>query len=167
MGITLNPDVWHAKLYFWALRVWHGFVDRAEYQTSRYSKRTNLCYYIRVIVLWVPLVVLSYVAVLGGITYALFILPVKLFGLREFWTVVGVIALVVGIIVGIVFLASLFVRGVRRAVRFPLDYLEQRQEQKREAGKPSFASLIKEWIVAKKQKICPLINFGQPAGKEA
>jgi len=152
--MDLNPQRWDVKWFFWSLDIWDAFLER---RTGSYVQcyGTNLCFFLRVMLVWTPLVLLLHTVVYGVAIAALTIVPIYLFGgSGYFWGVSAIVTLV------------LIILGVKKL----RDYLEKRRwqmtlrEANREANvsaEPSFFKILSEWSVAQKKKICPTITFSR------
>jgi hypothetical protein len=57
--MELNETSWYVRYYFWAVEVWDAFAGR--WPGYRDKEHTNLCFFIRVTLLWAPLVVLLHI----------------------------------------------------------------------------------------------------------
>jgi hypothetical protein len=153
--MELNRNQWFVRWYFWSLSVVGAFTDNDKSYLTM-SGGTNLCSFMRVTLVWAPLVLLCnlvfYVLVLSVLTIA----PIVFFGLGIYVSIVIALAIVIAAIV-----------GYRRYQHY-LD--EQRMlhpepkagqvEQEAVAPKPpGFFAVVWSYIVAAKQKICPMITF--------
>jgi len=171
-AMEIDQNSWHAKLYFWCLSIWARFKsgDHSERYYWRFSQKTNLCLYIRSIVIWMPLVVLLHLLLL---VYAIGVLSIPLFTFG--WGYIYFLASIVIATAGI----YLWVRYLHEKPKSELDYQKlykerEEKERKRErkmalkANKPpSFTEVLIEWIKAKKSAICPIIDFSGQAKEES
>lgn len=172
--MEIDRNSWHARLYLWCLRIWakfrygYGHTDSAYYY--RFTEETNLCLYIRAIVVWMPLVVLLHLFLLA---YAIGVLsiPFLTFG----WNYIGFLIVAFAAVAIVPVIGSLLTKKLKPAER--LDYREKEhkenleREAKQEAKKrrkaersPSFTRVVIEWAKAKKAKICPIINLVESKG---
>lgn len=141
----------HARLYRSTrrglLQVWDG----KEWFDSRLES-SDLCTYVRTLCLYLPLLLLWYTVALIGPPVLLIIVPLLFVGLKGTLIGWGVFLGAIAAFALIAFLACLLEDyRVERRLR------EYRKQEVEEKEKPP--SLIKEWIKAKKSKVCPLVEF--------
>jgi len=162
--MDLNKSKWYVRWYFWSLGICEEFRDHHGLIYQAENRGTNLCAFMRVIFIYAPLILLFhaivYVAALATIT----VLPIKLFGLK--WYGVGV-----GAVAGLILLVLLVVNLVMWLLdKWWLARVNaQGQEAKptnTDAASPGFVHVLWQWVVAKKQKLCPLITFVEREKKE-
>jgi hypothetical protein len=146
--MTLDSNNWYVRLFHWSLKTCDGFTDR--YTAYRYEGRTNLCHFMRVILVYMPLVwliqILTHIATIG----VLIILPIRLFGFQIY--VIGLLEILIGSVVSVV--GYHLIRHIFLARR--------KQRQRRvsdELHEPTFIHVVVAWIKAKEKKICPIIEF--------
>ena len=164
--MNLNRNVWYVHLFFWSLGIWGAFRDNdGRYDCSRMEDRgTNLCFFVRVLVVYMPLVLLLHVVFAGVLVASLTVLPVYLFGSIAYgWTLAST-AVVVGTFWG-VGVALRYAKHAARRKPAQVKVVELKHEEKlapkaAEAPKgPSFFEVLWAYLVAAKKKICPLITF--------
>ncbi len=81
MTITLDTTVWHVRWFLWSVRIWRRFCGyRTGCPDDLLKSGTNRCFYIRVTLVWAPLVLLLHALVAFGVVASLTYLPYKLFG---------------------------------------------------------------------------------------
>jgi hypothetical protein len=131
----------------------------------KYEKGTNLCHFMRVILLWAPLVLLLHLVLYGGAIAALTIVPVYWFGLS------GYLGLILGLVVFIFLcvLAGFASAGIGKSINYVV--LRSRKSRQKSGTEeipepltnekigPSFGEVLWEYAVATKRRICPIINF--------
>lgn len=171
--MKVKYGTWHAKRYErWRSRLpdWHPW----SFGHEKGVKHTTLCNYFWVAILWAPIarfmewlaqeypddfdwrralqfafgVLLLPVLVLGliGMTgYGLGLLAYYLW-LNWLGTLLWILAGLGGLLVAVVVAAGLLV-------------LHDRRSSRKDGASSDEPSLVKEWAVAKKQKVCPLIEF--------
>ena len=164
--LNVSKASWHYKIYQWAVDFWFDFMDRGYWHESdraRLKRVSNLCFYMRVIIVWVPLVVLLHLSVLvsGWVTFVT--IPNALFGPAwgEFVKFVLLILGCMSICVAMLFL-------VFRAFPSPKEWFLRATRPSREGARKaltparkaatSFFGLLWKFLVANKKKICPTIN---------
>jgi len=138
-----------------------AFADRE--LTYKYERRgTNLCHYIRVIFLYVPLILLAQLLFWAAAVAVLLVIPTYWFSFAGWAKFLGIVALIIALFFGFVFACMWLSDKVK----------EWRQEMKKAKIKKLYAScpqpqpdsptvwqMIKEWVLAQKKKICPLIRW--------
>lgn len=153
--MNLPPNAWYTRWFLWSAEVifqWTRGTSAWQYA----SNGTNLCQFIRVTWLWAPLIVAAHIAVLGIWVMALTLYPIQSFGVASWGVTWLYIIFAVGAVVAIVFLIWLC-----------REYLNSRSEraesaavqQVRRAKQMNYASVLGQWIIAKKRRICPIISF--------
>jgi len=158
--MELNRSVWYVHLFFWSLGIWGAFRDNNYlYNRSRMEERgTNLCFFIRVMVVYMPLVLLLHATFVTMAVASLIALPIYLFGGIVYgWTLAAIMA-VIGTIWGV----KVALRRVARRER-------KQHERKQPAAKvaktprgPGFFEVLWAYLVAAKKKICPSVAFLAP-----
>lgn len=159
--MELDKRQWYVRWFFWSLTVWDEFKDHGD-SSWRYRNGTNLCHFLRVMLVWCPLVLLLNVAVYGAGVAALTALPIYFWGGTGYAYVVGALAIVVGVIISLNALSRRLKEWERRHPPAP------KPEKKKEPPKvavpaaptgPGFWQVVWQYIVASKQKVCPIITF--------
>jgi hypothetical protein len=147
-AINLSRHTWYVRLFFWAVYVWTMFRGRdpeAAVQVIQ-AKGTNLCFFVRVIVVWVPLAILLNIALIAAAITVLILLPIYEVGLRTYLTVIVSLAITVGLVALCIYLRNKYgVKVVKKSYR---------------EDKPGIAGLLLLRASAWKESICPLIYFG-------
>lgn len=133
--MTLNQDKLIVRYYFWMLKIF-----RSEYHVEEVARTgTNLCSFVRFIVLRTLFLALVITVLAGGFSAILimaFMDPVNFFT-------------AIGIILGLALAAALIIltcKGIGKASRA--------------IGKSE--SVTVAYIKAVKQKVCPLVQFTEP-----
>ncbi len=169
--MKLQESQWHVQLYLWCRDTWNTFRDDNDWNTHH-----NLCLYIRSIILWAPLALLSQLALVAWAGYVLVYYPVTRIGWTGFFWEIGVV-------VGIAFAFLLFMlirKGIRRLSQAwtnrryrKLEKLEGTKEDAEEVlvtpekdKGPGFIEVVFEYLVAMKQKTCPTIEIVPTVAKE-
>ena len=148
------------RLFFWSLGIWQAF---RKYD-SRYDrgyveeKGTNLCFFFRVILVYMPLVLLVHGALVVAAIASLTAVPIYLFGARGYGWTVGVTIAVIGTVWGLALCA--------RCIYHPkVGFTESRKaliQPEKTPLPPNFFDVLWAYIVSTKQRICPLIMFNVP-----
>ncbi len=158
--MELDKRQWYVRWFFWSLMVWDEFKETDS--SWRYENGTNLCHFIRVMLVWCPLVLLLNAAVYGSGIAALTALPIYLYGGVGYAWVVGIIAFVVALILAIKFALRRLREWERRQPAM------HKSEKKNETPKvapaptgPGFFEVLWKYIVGLKKKVCPTITFNR------
>lgn len=126
--MKLSNDAWHVR--------WFNFVQ-SQIGDFSYSSGTNLCHYMRVTMLWGPLLILLAAGAVGSILWVLVGLPILIFGmwgLPLVWAIIGAFATAV---YGIVYLIGKYAA----------------------APVGSAAYCVYQHARAVKGRFCPLVSF--------
>lgn len=169
--MELNPNSWYVRLFFWSVGIWGAFLDK-EYRyvpDDLRERGTNLCFFVRVMVVYMPLVLLLHAAFVVAAVVSLTALPIYLFGSIAYgWTLAAIAAVIVAIL-GVKRMLGL--RALLRAIeqeraQREKRFVEQEREERSvvtEAPKgPSFFEVLWAYLVAGKKKICPSVTFLNP-----
>lgn len=95
----LNKNRWFVRLFSWSLGLWAQF--NGNVNEYRHQERTNLCHFARVIVVYMPLVLLLHLLLVVTAFVALIATPIHLFGAVNYFIVMGGIAVAVLIPIGV------------------------------------------------------------------
>ncbi len=153
--MDLSKTTWYVRLYLWCLQIIDKSRPGDEHgQPSTYyddyRDSTNLCQFMRVILVWAPFVILlnfsSYIFSVGLLTY----IPIVYFGFGSSW-LTFLVVLVVAVAAVIGFISVIYKLDERN---------ESRKSNLVEHKDPTFRSLLWGRIVDGKQKyLCPFINI--------
>ena len=153
--IRINEEIWYNRIYLFALEIWYNF--KATEIPWRFENGSNLCMYIRTLVVWLPLTVILHLTTAALCIFTLFVFPSHLFGWGYAKFGVGCV-----LFVGLLILAVYVWKKSE-------NYLDEHHTKKCNAETaepidkgPSLTALFIEWIKAKKKMICPLIEFYTP-----
>lgn len=151
--MTLDDRQWYVRWFLWSLGIYDAFRDR---DTASWIKHTNLCFFLRVTLVYAPLILTLHVILYGLLIAVFTVLPMTLFGGSAY-------SLTAGGIVGVV----LFIWGIKAAGNRVNEWQYQRrlrrwraEREKAEAHvptAPTFFEILGEWFAAQKQKVCPSI----------
>lgn len=136
------------RAFMWSLDYIGTFRDTN--QVDRYRHGTNLCHFVRVIAAYVPLVTACRLLAVAAIPWAALVYPTRLFGIAGygyFWLWVAGVALV-----------GLFVWAVGASIGFFRSAIVAARK-KRPEKLHSALDVTLAYIKARKQRICPLIEF--------
>lgn len=146
--LFIDKKDWKHQLFLFCLGLRDSLFTGID-TSHRYEDGTNLCHFVRVIVVYGPLTVLLNLLTVGFVLTAVAGLPVYYVGPAGYlWLLL------------FLFLAGAFlgaaVYGLVRYVRSRPKKPESPVSPKRSAR---VVTLIGEYIVAKKKSVCPLITF--------
>ena len=156
--MNLNKDKWYVHWYFWSLGICEQFSDNFRLIDRAEIRGTNLCAFMRVIIIYAPLILLLHAIVYAAALATVTVWPIYLFGLK--WYGIGVGALV-ALVLTIIVVVKLVIWLLRKR--------EEKIEAQEQLAKPtndnptgpSFLRIVGQWVMAKKRKICPLITFAE------
>ncbi len=155
--MTLNEHLWYVRLFFWSASICDEFTEGNMKWRAR-ERGTNLCQFLRVIMVYMPAILLLHIALYGSAIVAITAMPIYLIGMVWYFAVVGAIVLIVGIVHAIKWYRRM---RLRRAARN-----EARAQARpapvatpQPATSPGFGSIVWQWLAAQKQRVCPVINF--------
>lgn len=160
--MKFGDDVWYAKWFFWALGIRDAFRPswKRKEREIRKTNRTNFCFFFRTMTVTAPLIILLHAVVYAAAVLSLTWLPVYFFGNKTYFSVLGAIALVALIVLGVKKFLMKFDQPVQgRVAPRPEYYLHESIPAKE--VEPSFRSVVVEWLVSLDKKICPTIEFSQ------
>jgi hypothetical protein len=165
--MELNQSAWYVRLFFWSLGIWEAFQDYLyRYDRSYVEERgTNLCFFIRVTFVYMPLVLLLHIALVVAAVASLTALPIYLFGGIAYGWTLSAIAVVIGIIWGVKKKRAL--RRVTEHERTQVEFAEHKHgvrplEEATEPRGPGFLDVLWVYLVATKKKVCPSVAFLAP-----
>lgn len=161
--MRLDRSQWFVKLFFWSLGIWDEFTGHNRKNQCEMNG-TNLCFFIRVMLVWAPLVLLLHVVLFGSTIYILTVLPITLFGGSSYFAAIATLIL---LIMGIKRVHEYMKQRneIKRSERVrkwneeyfnPLETSPWVQESERRHG---FIEVILLWLMAKKKLICPGVSF--------
>lgn len=158
--MELDRRQWYVRWFFWSLMVWDEFREDA---TAWYCERngTNLCHFVRVTLVWAPLVVALHLFVYGSAIAVLTAWPIYLFGIKWYMAALLAIALVVVMVLGAK-------RVSRKAGEWKrthsmtvsrLTLSRTRADKSTPSRGPGFFEVLRQYVAAVKSRICPAITF--------
>ncbi len=158
--MELDRRQWHVRWFFWSLGIWEEFMEQGQEWRVEHNG-TNLCHFMRVTLVWAPLVLLLNLAVYGAAISALTIIPAVLFGLTSYVSLVIAIVLIVGIVWGAKWYFAAQRSKPRPTNTVRPEPIASAPVQHTPRG-PGFFEILWKYIVAVKKKFCPIITFRQP-----
>ncbi len=157
--MDLSKNLWYVRWFLWSADVISEFADRGyrdKRDRSYYELHgTSLCQFMRVTLVWAPIVLALHFVVFVLVLSAFILMPAYLFG----WGYGKAIG-------GITVLMALIYAFDRMRIS---DYFEKEifafrnrqisRAEHKEAKAPSFLKLLWLRVVSAKQKVCPTIRF--------
>lgn len=145
-GLQIDKSKWHAKVFFFALGIVDEFTQ--SYNANRIEKYgTNLYHYIRTIFVYLPGVIALHLAMIAFVLTAIIGFPIYVFGFDLYLMMLGIVVFIGVTGYGINKSYNAFIEP-RIDYGATLDFT-----------KPSMISLVVEYIMAQKKKICPIVLF--------
>jgi hypothetical protein len=144
--MKLNKSSWYVRWFFWSLGIWDEFLgDDKVWQVE--VRGTNLCHFLRVMCVYAPFVLTIHAIVYAGVIAVVTALPIYLFGVWGWGTLVAFGLLIWG---AIVFRARWLERPRLR---------QAAPEPESPPSGPSFRAVIAARLAAQKSRVCPLVTF--------
>lgn len=163
--MNLNKQQWYVRWFFTCLAVIDEFAGDHGDRVYKNRHGASLCPFVRVSLIWGPLIILLHLVVYAGAIVSVTLLPIILFGFGSYITLIAGITGVIAVI-WLCKKAEDALKQWRRRVRearwqAAIEAPESDEQPKTEAVKkgPSFASVLWSYAVAAKQRVCPIINF--------
>ena len=154
--MDLNRKRWYVRWYFWSLGICGEFIDSYSLTRRAEQKGTNLCAFMRMILVYAPLVLLFNAVVYASLIFTFIVLPIYLFGLKGFGLGVGVL----GVLGFLILMTVSLVMWLKDKRREKVCAKEQAvKTTSADVAGPGFFRVLGQWMVAKKRKVCPLITF--------
>ena len=153
--LQVSPASWHARLYLWSHAIWYQFWHKDNldwYDNNR--RNTNVCYYLRAMLVYMPLVILLHAALFAAAVWVTIVLPVHLFGfsgIGKTMVITLLVAIGVSIMVGLVY-------GTWRWSDAIADARREHTRNIHEQGELTFWEVVGAWISGVKHRICPLVT---------
>jgi hypothetical protein len=162
--ISLARDSWHVRLFKASTSLWMQFLrPRDKWMDflgdyARRTRRTNVCSYLRMILVQAPLVILLHLGVIALGVMALLVYPYVWFGMEYVWFWATLLGFV---IVGIAFIWVLFglVPAAWGLMGAGAVYVADAARSRRRSKGPGLLSLIWQWIRDRHDRICSIIEI--------
>lgn len=160
--MNLSNSNWSVRLFFWSLNIINEFTNFYYDTPTIKHKGTNLCFFMRSIIVYLPLIFIAHLICLLLIANTLIIYPIHLMGVNNFEKLLVdiFIGIVITLIIYIIFILisnSLDMLPTIPKLHWP-KVLKRKPKQPINRG-PSFSYLFIMWVVNQKKKICPIISF--------
>ena len=151
--MTINMGSWHYRWYAYWLVASGG---------NKPNYKENLCHYMRVLVFWAPLCwlgshtptsvfkqILSTICLLyiGGVVFIGIPAAIVLLAIFEPWALAILGVLILGALAATLLLMFLYVTFIEG---HPVEV-------------PGTVKLVGSYVMAKKRRICPFLDFGEPS----
>jgi len=140
------------RYYFWALPVINRFLGRNHYSCR---EKSDLCEFIRVTCLWLPLIVVVELGVLILGVFTIAVLPFILFGFAYPKSVLGMIIIVAVAYFALTLLFYLYI-GAQAVISAVAGRPEKKADEDRQ---PGLLKIFLFWLQARKGKYCKEITF--------
>ena len=158
--INLTTNSWHLRLFLSTHYNLYSLFHSSDYQYEP-PKQTNLCQYLRTLLVWFPLMILANVLPYGTVLFAMFY-PMYMYGASNYLLTA---AIVVGLIIGIFTAIALVVWfATRKFLRSAIGGAAHSIYHV--VYGDSFFGLMCRWIRDRHQRICSLITItreGEPS----
>lgn len=152
--MKISPTSWHYRLYCYMSQAHAAWTHKDDYH--EYPKNTaflGLCPYMRMILIWGPIAILSNLIPIFAILATLFIFPASTGGLAGVLWLFGAIGTLVGAIIGLGYLVEW--NRERRHAREESQLGSYGEPEEKPKG---FIALLYTWI---HDSICPKLELPQ------
>ena len=153
--IDISKTSWHYKLYRFFSQLcaaWRGNEDFYKYPKNQ--NMIGLCQYMRMILIWGPLVMLTYLIPIGAVTSFFFWLPFSLNGSAGVMSFYAVVASLIFVIV----VATIAIWLIKRSTDAVIEYRETKKNKSKVETKTKKPNLLFEYAKAIKSKMCPILK---------
>ena len=153
MEITIPKGTPQHRVFQIAMDIWDNFVEW--YPKRKYEDGTNFCHFVRMIVVYAPIAVVTNLLMWAVGVATLVVLPIHFFGAAGYIMTVISLAVLAGVIIGV---RKLVVMRREKKALAPKEYVHQSARSDIPKG-PGFTALAGKYLAAKKAKICPPVVF--------
>ena len=152
--LNLNPKSWHTRLYLWTQMSWDRLMFR--YTDVRDHDRTNLCTYIRSLVVKLPLLLALYAGAASYFIYVCFIYPMGAVGGTSYMEFIFYASVAVIAIAASIYGFARLGQGFAKAMQY-----KENVKREIEAGvrSPGIWTLFKRWTKDKHDRICTTMRI--------
>jgi len=156
--MQISSNSWHYKLYVFMSQwfaVWlrdYNYINAGQPE----NKRIGLCPYMRTILVWGPLAIISNIIPFGGLYLALIVVPASLNGsIGIMWTFGGILLLM--------FFVAVFIIMVElyEKYRYSNKNKSNITGDENQENSHGFWKLIKEYAVSIKTRVCPVLEVDE------
>lgn len=155
--LNLSANSWHTRLYIWTQLSWDRFAWKGD-TDERDHETTDLCTYIRALIVKLPLLLAMYGGMVYYAVYVLFLYPVNSTGTGSYLAFVLWAVLMLATVGLLGFLMTRLCRVIEKAE-------DARQQRSKEIEKgeraPGLWTLMKRWMRDKHDRICSTIRISQ------
>ena len=155
--MKISQDCWHYKLYVFMSQwsaAWRA--DDNYLHAGEHTSMIGLCPYMRMILIWGPLAILSNIIPLGGVIGVLFLFPASANGFMGIFWLFFWLACIVAAFFGIGWLKDFLSAREEKKERSQLPPHPDDEEVEKPTG---FWTIVKEYIIAAKTKVCPVLEI--------
>lgn len=153
--MKIDPDSWHYKLYCFMSQWYAAWTHKEHYHEYPYDqKMIGLCPYMRMILIWGPIAILSNFIPLAAIMVTFFIFPAGVAGAQGvLWLFFSITALA-----GSIWMFA-------KLVDLTSNWRDARREEKLKSLDPDYEPTVTFWTTLKeyaksfKTKICPIMEL--------
>lgn len=151
--LRLNGSGLVVQTFELCLHLWDAFAETGSDYWS--SGRTNICHFVRTVIVAGPLALLATIWLYGFMIYVGIVYPVLRFGGTIYTITIGSAVAIILLAVGITHLIRLLERN--KPARAPKPKKERKPGFVNEA-----ATVFWTWLISAKQRVCPLIETRTP-----
>jgi len=166
--LVIHKRIWHYHLFCWSLGIVDAWRGSNGYYEERFEYGTSLFHYLRVILVYAPLVILSNIALGVWVVFSLFVIPVEVGGIWQylaFWGLLFLLGAFLFLLRGLLLWwatlkAPLWNQLAWNFLPFNKIRLKKFKEKK---YAPGLMAMVKRYIRSRRDKIRPLITFVEKA----
>lgn len=167
--MILSEDKWHTRLYVWTRIQLHYLGHHEEWDrrdneinhVRQLAQHTNLCQYIRTLVVYLPLMVLGLAGWALWMVYATVLFPLQYIGVGHWIGDLLYIAMVAGLLGGAI--AGQVQFGLLtlpfRTVKMVAVYAYEQCSAGKADGTPGLCTLALQWVADRHDHICRIIEI--------
>ncbi len=171
--MRINPNSLHVKMYILASWLFAAWKEKSPPEFT-FPIHSNLCPYVRRLLITLPLLLLSYASVIYLIFEATLIFPVAHFGWKYF-ALIGSAMCTFGAILGMSWCLATFFpkiwRFLKQYIGYPVEeffiYVGKKTEQcilgKPDA--PTFCAVVRQWALDMHHHLCRSLVIGEEEGE--
>lgn len=163
--VVVKKHSWHYRLFKWSLGVIDAWSNSRGKYVEKYTYGTTLTHYLRVLLLYMPLAILSNLLLYIWILLSLFIVPIQVGGVLNYLAFLGVFFLLSLILFALGYFISVWAKSENSILDlFLINLLDIRVgPRKRELG---LIGLFKRWLTFKFTGINPNVTFTEGSSNE-
>jgi hypothetical protein len=146
---------WHVRLYLWADPIVAKFFDTHSHTEQSDTIHTNLCPYMRTLLLWLPLTLAVNLLTVAAVITTGVILPMRIFGWGGYLGTLVTIALIVLVFLGFSVARDKYARWSRSREMHRHHHIDPT---------PGFSAALGEYAHKVHEGICPRITIERRGG---